>query len=554
MLRKKRNLSVSRSGAATLGLLSLVGSLAIAVPAFADGAEPVAATDENSIQQEGSVSETGDSAQQASPGAQSTDIAPAEGGPESGAAPTEIQPRSDAPAETSVPDVASPAASPEITECHIPQGHYRGSVPKSGTRFGGVDRYDTATKIAKAVDSQAEGATSALFVASGRDFADAVSLGALAAYTDWPIVLANKNSLDSETIELIKKEKPTDIYIAGGTGAVSQKVQDQIVALAGTSPEHVTRFAGVNRFETSAQIANCFDPGTPVFLATGDTFSDATVAGAPAAKVGGAVILTMGAKANAAALGAVETLKPSKVYTIGGAWSASQQNAIKAVSAPGVALTSISGKDKYETSAKVANAFFGTGDKTIAFASGSSFADALTGVSIADLSGGAIVLTRQTCRPKQIETVAKTAKVRYMLGGKGAVSDASATTTCVPPPPPPPPPPTRSVGQRILDAAWSRRGMPYESGAVGPGSFDCSGLTSWSYSQVGITIPRTTWGQLAGGTRVSDPQPGDVVVLGGGSHVGIYAGSGMMVDAGNYQTGVVVRAMYEAPMAFVRFW
>ena len=55
---------------------------------------------------------------------------------------------------------------------------------------------------------------------------------------------------------------------------------------------------------------------------------------------------------------------------------------------------------------------------------------------------------------------------------------------------------TQSVGESILAAARSKIGSPYVWGATGPNAFDCSGLTSWAYNQVGKKIPRTSYGLL----------------------------------------------------------
>src|SRR5699024_2901346 len=59
--------------------------------------------------------------------------------------------------------------------------------------------------------------------------------------------------------------------------------------------------------------------------------------------------------------------------------------------------------------------------------------------------------------------------------------------------------PAVSTGQKIVDAARSQIGTPYVWGGTGPGGFDCSGLTSWSYSQVGKSIPRTSQAQAGSG-------------------------------------------------------
>lgn len=99
--------------------------------------------------------------------------------------------------------------------------------------------------------------------------------------------------------------------------------------------------------------------------------------------------------------------------------------------------------------------------------------------------------------------------------------------------------PQASSGQAIVDAARSKIGSPYVYGAAGPSAFDCSGLTSWAYAQVGKQIPRTSFAQAAQGTPVSRDQlqAGDIVAFyDGASHVGIYTGNGTIIHALNEGT------------------
>jgi len=106
------------------------------------------------------------------------------------------------------------------------------------------------------------------------------------------------------------------------------------------------------------------------------------------------------------------------------------------------------------------------------------------------------------------------------------------------------------VGYAALQAALSKVGSPYEYGAAGPGSFDCSGLVQWAYKQAGVTLPRTSQAQAGVGTPVAqqDLQPGDIVAFYGGGHVGIYAGNGNVVHAPDYGQPVKV-----APMRYMDF-
>ncbi len=108
-----------------------------------------------------------------------------------------------------------------------------------------------------------------------------------------------------------------------------------------------------------------------------------------------------------------------------------------------------------------------------------------------------------------------------------------------------------STGQQIADAAMSKQGAPYSWGATGPDSFDCSGLTSWAYDQVGKSIPRTSSEQAGSGTPVSldDLQPGDIVsYYGGASHVAIYIGDNQVVQALNEGEPVQVNDLDYMPV------
>jgi cell wall-associated NlpC family hydrolase len=82
-----------------------------------------------------------------------------------------------------------------------------------------------------------------------------------------------------------------------------------------------------------------------------------------------------------------------------------------------------------------------------------------------------------------------------------------------------------------LDWAKTRKGSPYRYGAMGPGRFDCSGLTRWAYKRVGKTLPHSSSAQARKAKRVSrrNAHRGDLVFFhsrGGIYHVAIYAGHG----------------------------
>jgi cell wall-associated NlpC family hydrolase len=98
---------------------------------------------------------------------------------------------------------------------------------------------------------------------------------------------------------------------------------------------------------------------------------------------------------------------------------------------------------------------------------------------------------------------------------------------------------------RAMKVALAQRGDPYRYGAAGPGAFDCSGLTMFSYKQAGRTIPRTTDQQKNGlrGIRQVDKRRGDIIIFHNGGnayHAGIYIGNNSIVHASRSGTPVKV--------------
>ncbi len=102
------------------------------------------------------------------------------------------------------------------------------------------------------------------------------------------------------------------------------------------------------------------------------------------------------------------------------------------------------------------------------------------------------------------------------------------------------PPPTAAGGAGAVQAAESQLGVPYVWGAESPrGSshpgFDCSGLTAYSWGQVGVGLPHYSGAQMSDTTPVplSDLQPGDLLFYGpgGSEHVAMYVSAGTMIEA-----------------------
>jgi cell wall-associated NlpC family hydrolase len=121
-----------------------------------------------------------------------------------------------------------------------------------------------------------------------------------------------------------------------------------------------------------------------------------------------------------------------------------------------------------------------------------------------------------TLTAEQRQTVATTSTI-------GAGGSTTATNNV----------PTNSQAGKAVAYAYSKLGDPYVYGATGPSSFDCSGLIQAAWAYAGVSIPRTTYEQVAAlpAVSTSNLQPGDLLFFDGDGHVGIYVGGNELIDA-----------------------
>ena len=93
--------------------------------------------------------------------------------------------------------------------------------------------------------------------------------------------------------------------------------------------------------------------------------------------------------------------------------------------------------------------------------------------------------------------------------------------------------PTRTQAEKAVAFAYAQLGKPYVWGASGPGSYDCSGLMMAAWAYAGVSIPRVSYDQMSAlpAVSLSALQPGDILGFAGNSHVGLYVGHGMVIDA-----------------------
>ncbi len=105
----------------------------------------------------------------------------------------------------------------------------------------------------------------------------------------------------------------------------------------------------------------------------------------------------------------------------------------------------------------------------------------------------------------------------------------------------------------LFTAAQAELGRPYDYGAEGPDSFDCSGLMQYVFAKIGIALPRTAEEQRKATSPVQSPQPGDLVFWGVPAyHVALYIGNGKIIAAPHTGALVQVESLWGSPSQYGR--
>lgn len=121
---------------------------------------------------------------------------------------------------------------------------------------------------------------------------------------------------------------------------------------------------------------------------------------------------------------------------------------------------------------------------------------------------------------------------------------------------------TTTRADQVIAVAKSKLGARWVYGAAGPGAFDCSGLVIYSFSKAGVASiigsgrarsarALYAWFRARGLASTTDGQPGDLVIWGGGTHVGIYLGNGMAIST--LVNGVRVHSIRATTARFTAF-
>lgn len=186
-------------------------------------------------------------------------------------------------------------------------------------RLSGADRYKTSAQIASKLITDK---TTTLEIASGENYADALSLNNAAEKDKAPILLVRVNAIDKSVEDVIKSSKASLINIAGGEKSVSENTKANIKKI---SKATINRIGGANRYETSILLAKYSGAKEVVVVASGEDFADALVAAPFSAQQKGAILLTNKDKLSDNAEKFIKDTKFNKSYVIGGEKSVSEK-------------------------------------------------------------------------------------------------------------------------------------------------------------------------------------------------------------------------------------
>lgn len=294
------------------------------------------------------------------------------------------------------------------------------------TRTAGKDRYAVAANLSTFwsdyvwTEDWPADLPKVAFIASGHEFADALSGGALAANYGGPILLTRSSGLPTATKDALATLQPDYIVVLGGEGAVPFEVAEELIPYAAVG---IDRVFGGDRYGTSAAMAESLVNPSPVaYVAVGTNWPDGLAGGAAAGADFGPLLLTKPGDVPSAVMEVLaETTQPEQIILLGG-----ETTVTKAVFdelstiAP---VTRIAGSDRYITAAKLADTRPITHGATIA--TGLDWPDALSGSAFAGLVMDQVLLVRKATVPGATSSavVRNQAVLIDLLGGTGAVTD-----------------------------------------------------------------------------------------------------------------------------------
>ena len=285
-------------------------------------------------------------------------------------------------------------------------------------RLSGKTRYETSLKVAEEMkDVLGLKQFSNVVLATGENFADALSGGCLAIRLEAPILLTKPSQADKVNEYIRNNLKPGgSIYVLGGEGAVPDE------CLTGLGSFDIIRIAGKTRYETNLLILETAGiSDEDLLIATGENYADSLSASST-----GKPVLLVNTRKNGlseAQKSFLEAYKENTFYILGGTGAVSQEieDEIALIRVP----ERIRGVSRQETSVEVASVFFENAEKAV-LAYSDAFPDGLCAGPLAHALDAPILLVKSGREaPAMVYTAQKGIAEGYVTGGTGRIPDDS---------------------------------------------------------------------------------------------------------------------------------
>ena len=262
--------------------------------------------------------------------------------------------------------------------------------------FAGSNRYKTSIALAERLVYD-NGTVDTVLIASGVSQVDAVASAGLAGHLNAAILLTTPTRLHADAATFITDNGVGNVYILGGSAAVSREVEDAIAAL--DPVQQVTRLGGADRYETATVLATEIGGGgvwcgsdlrtALIVNGAGANYVDAVIAGPLAAALELPILLTDGTSLSDAAVAYFEANTIDQVVIIGGTDSVDEPVAEDLSEMHGVTeVVRIAGTTDAGTAVEIANVIAGCLDdndidfSTVALVNGEATSDGVTAAPV----------------------------------------------------------------------------------------------------------------------------------------------------------------------------
>ncbi|WP_099202980.1 cell wall-binding repeat-containing protein [Miniphocaeibacter massiliensis] len=296
-------------------------------------------------------------------------------------------------------------------------------------RYQGANRYSTAVKVSKSKytpKGSGKGTEAkAVVLVNGNSPSDMSVAAAFAKQKSAPILLVQKDSLTSDTLNEIKRLKVKDIYIIGGKAVISEKVEKE---LKNNGISAKKRFAGKDAYDTSVLVSkdliSITNRGT-VIIMSGTSYYDSLSAASLSASKAYPVLCVSKNSMTSGVKSAIKSAGYKDAIIIGGDATISEKvkkevdTVIKSKKS-----SRVFGADRYGTSMAIAKKYF-PNTKIINIATGTTYADALPGAAVAGVNDSPIIVVEGNTVSSNLKTYIngiKELKGVYIFGGTAAVS------------------------------------------------------------------------------------------------------------------------------------